>query len=94
MVPADKCKMQQQIAALLSADGDEKETEKERDVRAQLMKQYNRCTKRGVVLRDTLRELKLLVCEIVLGRMRLQEVRQHVPDLHFRQDCEPPQVER
>jgi len=106
MVPADKRKAQQQIAALLNADradSEEKDpntdtTDTDDDInarRAQLMREYKQMKKARSAawknhqtltepLRDTLRGLKSLVREITLGRMRLQEIRQHVLDLHFK----------
>merc|ERR1719300_2061015 len=109
MVPADKRKAQQQIAALLSADRAADANSEEKDPntdttaadvdvnarRAQLMREYKAMKKARSAawkahhtvtepLRDTLRGLKSLVREIRLGRMRLQEIRQHVLDLHFK----------
>ena len=59
--------------------------------RAELMKKYKQMNKlwkkhRQVVtsFQNTLASVKQLVREIILGQIRLQEIRQHILDLHFR----------
>ena len=93
--PVEKQKLQNEIKELLvmkeGADGDdEKSAENVVARRAELMKRYkqrNRMWKqhRRVVcsFQDTLACLKNLVREIILGQVRMQEIRQHVLDLHF-----------
>ena len=91
--PAEKRKMQQQIKALLVVGDEEKEEDvKERSARrAALMKEYKKMSKiwkkhRMIVMpfQQTLSGLKSLVREILLGQVRMQEIRQHILDLHFK----------
>eukprot|EP01083_Nonionella_stella_P013772 38730_1 len=92
--PADKIKLQNQIKQLLSVDphhtcdGDENTISKRR---AQLMKQYKKMNKSWRkynaicgAFQNTLASVKSLVREIILGQVRMQEIRQHILDLHFR----------
>merc|ERR1719295_408180 len=91
--PAEKRQMQQQIKALLVV-GDEQKMEdvKERSARrAALMKEYKKMSKiwkkhKMIVMpfQQTLKGLKSLVREILLGQVRMQEIRQHILDLHFK----------
>eukprot|EP01084_Bolivina_argentea_P251173 421158_1 len=84
--PIEKQKLQNEIKKLLSVNN-----EIDIKYRADLMKKYkqmNRLWKkhRTVVttFENTLSCVKTLVREIILGQVRMQEIRQHILDLHFR----------
>lgn len=95
--PAEKKKLQNEIQELLVVshenNGDDEKNEdlnKMRLRRAELMKRYkqmNRIWKkhRRVIFsfQNTLSCLKSVVREIILGQTRMQEIRQHILDLHF-----------
>merc|ERR1719471_2531523 len=94
--PAEKKKLQKQIKALLVVQQQQQEEQIEQDLRkkskqrAALMKQYKTMNQiwkqhRRLVapFMHTLASLKEVVREIILGRTRMQEIRQHILDLHF-----------
>ena len=76
------------------SNDDNKSTDDGDDIskrRAVLMKRYKQLNKEwrkryGIirVFQNTLASLKTLVREIILGQVRIQEIRQHILDLHFR----------
>ena len=91
--PPEKLQMQQQIKALLIAGDDEKEQDVKELIarRAALMKEYKKMSKiwkkrKAIVMpfQQTLSGLKSLVREIMVGQVRMQEIRQHILDLHFK----------
>jgi len=95
--PPEKRELRQQIASLVSGDKelDDEEFAAVSARRAALMARYKKM--QGVwkqqqsavaPLQSTLRGLKALVREIVVGRVRTQELRQHVLDLHFKKKHE------
>jgi len=91
--PAEKRNLQQKISALLTVDEEQKEQDMKAVAvrRAALMKEYKKMHRvwkehKAVVVRfqSTLRSVKSLTREIVLGQVRVQEMRQHILDLHFK----------
>eukprot|EP01084_Bolivina_argentea_P119944 212648_1 len=91
--PAEKIKLQNEIKQLLTVTiaNDDDNIEYISKRRAKLMKEYKKMNKNwrkyhGVIkiFQHTLASLKALVREIILGQVRIQEIRQHILDLHFR----------
>jgi len=91
--PADKRKLQQKIKALLVMDEEQKEEDMKAAAaeRAVLMKEYKKMHSvwkqhkaKVLPFQNTLRGIKSLVREIMVGQVRMQEIRQHILDLHFR----------
>jgi len=93
--PMEKMALQNEIKQLLLVDNqstdDGEAAMRMSQRRAKLMKQYKEMHKHwrksSVIIRQfqqTLASLKTLVREIILGQVRIQEIRQHILDLHFR----------
>jgi len=91
--PVEKRKLQQKIRTMLMVDEEQKEQDMQAlaEERAVLMKEYKkkqRVWKQHRIkvqpFQNTLSGLKKLLREIMVGQVRMQEIRQHILDLHFR----------